>query len=108
MTSSRVRQWAEAGKAALRGGARLALLRACSSGDRARASGARGRRFDSCQAHRPYVKLGAYAWRRLLPQSEPAASASGLAAPARRADELVRERARTSVSRDLPAQRARL
>ena len=27
--------------------------RACSSGDRARASGARGRRFDSCQAHSP-------------------------------------------------------
>src|ERR671923_340379 len=26
---------------------------ACSSGDRARASGARGRRFDSCQAHSP-------------------------------------------------------
>ena len=34
------------------GEATLPLLpRACSSGDRARASGARGRRFDSCQAH---------------------------------------------------------
>ena len=31
-------------------------VRACSSGDRARASGARGRRFDSCQAHSEPVR----------------------------------------------------
>src|SRR6266516_215724 len=38
--------------------------RACSSGDRACASGAQGRRFDSCQAHSPSeVRLG---WRRAM------------------------------------------
>ena len=41
--------WRKAGP--FRFGARLAASRASSSGDRARASGARGRRFDSCLAH---------------------------------------------------------
>ena len=36
--------------------------RACSSGDRARASGARGRRFDSCQAHTPLLTRNREGW----------------------------------------------
>ncbi len=55
-------------------GGRLRLLRACSSGDRACASGAQGRRFDSCQAHR----MGR--WRRAAPvESLPCGGMRGVA-----------------------------
>src|SRR5881275_1378147 len=48
----------------------LNLPRARSSGDRARASGARGRRFDSCRAHEQrYARRSAYRSLRACPLS---------------------------------------
>jgi hypothetical protein len=55
------------------------LPRARSSGDRARASGARGRRFDSCRAHQPPHGSPEPAWLRVpaVPRSQKRTSRAG-------------------------------